>query len=234
MHSKTQRQVSPGTYVAVLALAGLEGPPTACGVPLCSMAKSNPPSVFVRLQESLHRGNSTPVGLLLRTRKSPTGAGSTSKTVSLAAVTVPPRDYTFQNLRTQPLQYTVYIIEQPLQSGILHSIPLLLPVRTRQTPICARPTPVPQSRKSQAAKASLWFCQNCLPQSTNPAWVNSVTLGAVEGAPLSHRLLRLHFLLHNRPHCPAGTHSLIMFILIITYHLTVREAVFFRAAGLLL
>lgn len=63
--------------------------------------------------------------------------------------------------------------------------------------------------------------------------MNSVTLGALEDAPLDHRLLRLHFLLHNRPHCPAGTHSLIMFGLIITYHLTVRDAGFLRAMGFL-
>lgn len=58
----------------------------------------------------------------------------------------PPRDYTFQTLRTQPLQYTVYITEQPLQSGVSHSVPLLLPVRTCQTPTCARPT-WPQGHK---------------------------------------------------------------------------------------
>lgn len=82
MHSKTQRQVSPGTHVALLALTGLEELPTTCGVPLCSMAKSSPPFVFVGLQESLHKGNPTPAGFLLRTRKSPTGAGSTSRRVS--------------------------------------------------------------------------------------------------------------------------------------------------------
>ena len=41
-HSKTQWQVSPGTHVAVLALMGLEEPPTTCGVPLSSLAKSSP------------------------------------------------------------------------------------------------------------------------------------------------------------------------------------------------
>jgi len=60
IHSKTQCQVSCGTHLAVLALTELEEPPTACGVPLSSMAKSSPSSVLVRLQESLHRGNSTP------------------------------------------------------------------------------------------------------------------------------------------------------------------------------
>ena len=71
IHSKTQRQLSCGTHAAVLALTGLEEPPTACGVPLASRAKSSPPSVLVRLQENLHRGNSTPVESLLRTLKTP-------------------------------------------------------------------------------------------------------------------------------------------------------------------
>ena len=61
-HSKAQCQVSPGTHVAVLALMGKEEPPTTCGVPLSPKAKSSPQSVLVRLQESLHTGNSTPVG----------------------------------------------------------------------------------------------------------------------------------------------------------------------------
>ena len=50
-HSKTQRQVSPGTHVAVLALRGLQEPPTTHGVPLSSMAKSSPLSV---LDKSAH------------------------------------------------------------------------------------------------------------------------------------------------------------------------------------
>ena len=60
VHSKTQGQVSPGMHAAVLALTGLEEPPTARGVPLAHVAKSSPPSVLVKLRESLHRGNSTP------------------------------------------------------------------------------------------------------------------------------------------------------------------------------
>ena len=48
---------------------GLEEPPTACGVPLFSMVKSSPPSVLGKLQESLHKGNSTLPGFLLRTHK---------------------------------------------------------------------------------------------------------------------------------------------------------------------
>ena len=67
----TQWQVSPGTHVAVLALTGLEETPTACGLSLSFMAKSSPPSVLVKLQESLHRGNSTLMGFLLKTYKTP-------------------------------------------------------------------------------------------------------------------------------------------------------------------
>ena len=67
--SKTKLQVSPGKHVAVLALTGLKEPPSTCGVPLSAMPKFRPLSVLVRLQEGLHRGNPTPTGLLLRTRK---------------------------------------------------------------------------------------------------------------------------------------------------------------------
>ena len=50
IHSKTQLQVSPGTHAAVLVLMGLEEPPTTCGVPLSSMAKSSLLSVLVKSQ----------------------------------------------------------------------------------------------------------------------------------------------------------------------------------------
>ena len=63
IHSKAQ---SPGTHVAVLALVGLEEPPTACGAPLSSIAKSNPLSRPVRLHKSLRGGNSIPVGFLIK------------------------------------------------------------------------------------------------------------------------------------------------------------------------
>ena len=53
---------------------GLEEPPTACGVPLFSMVKSSLPSVLGKLQESLHKGNSTLQGFLLRTHKLSSGA----------------------------------------------------------------------------------------------------------------------------------------------------------------
>ena len=65
IHNKTQRWVSPGTHVAVLALMRLEEPPTACGVPLSSVAKSSPPSVLLKFQESLHRSNSIPAGFFI-------------------------------------------------------------------------------------------------------------------------------------------------------------------------
>ena len=45
-----------------LALMEQEQPLTACGVTLSSMAKSSPLSLLVKLQESLHRGSSTPAG----------------------------------------------------------------------------------------------------------------------------------------------------------------------------
>ena len=48
---------------------------------------------------------------------------------------------------------------------------------------------------------------------------------------LGHRLLMLQFLTHNRPHCQVETCSLITFIIIVTYHPTVRDARFFKAMG---
>ena len=62
-----------------------------------------------------------------------------------------------------------------------------------------------QSHKSHVTKGSPCFCLNCLPKSTNSAWVfgqyvvNSVTLGVPWGCspyPGGDRLLALHFL-HN-------------------------------------
>ena len=65
IHTKIQLQVLPRTYVAVLALMWLEEPPTTCGVPLSSMAKSSPLSVLVKLQGPQISG------FLLRTHKTP-------------------------------------------------------------------------------------------------------------------------------------------------------------------
>ena len=81
------------------------------------------------------------------------------------------------------------------------------------------------------------FCQNCIPESTDSARVYGryVLLGHTGGflrmSPLGYRLLILHFLPPNRPHCQAGTHSLIMLIVTFSYCLTVRDAEFFRATG---
>ena len=51
------------------------------------------------------------------------------------------------------------------------------------------------------------------------------------GGPLGHRLLMLLFLLCNRPHCQAGTCSLIMFLITITHRLSVRYAEFLKPRG---
>ena len=110
-------------------------------------------------------------------------------------------------------------------------------------------TPVSQSCRSQVAMVSLAFAEIVYPSLPTPPEymvdniVNSVTLGAVEDVPLSHRLLMLQFLLYNRPRCQVRTCSLttfiitilsLMFIITVTYRLIVRDAGFFRAMGFLL
>ena len=50
---------------------------------------------------------------------------------------------------------------------------------------------------------------------------------------LDHRLLMLHFLLHNIPLCQAGTWHVTMCIITITSCLPVRDAGFFRTTGFL-
>ena len=120
-----------------------------------------------------------------------------------------------------------------------HAVPLLLSVRTHEIPRHWA-HPVSQNCKSQAAKVSLCICWNCLPKSTNCQSVWSVCHelrrvgGPLRMSLLGHRLLMLHFLLHNGACCQAGTHSLIMFIIVVTYSLAVRDAGFFRATGFLL
>ena len=52
-------------------LTGLEETPTACGMPLSFIAKCSPPSVLVKLQENLHKGNSTPLGFFIKDLKTP-------------------------------------------------------------------------------------------------------------------------------------------------------------------
>ena len=53
--------------------------------------------------------------------------------------------------------------------------------------------------------------------------------GPLRMSPLDHRLLILHFLLHNEPCCQAGTCSLITSTITVNNHLTVRVTGFFRA-----
>ena len=126
VHGKTLCKVSPGTHVAARAFTGLEEPPTfilakmvysgsftPCFInndyvtaglylPLSSLAKSSPLSVLVKLQKSLHRGNSTPAEFLLRTRKTPHRYQAHHfKEWIFVAFTAQPEDYTFLNLRTQ-------------------------------------------------------------------------------------------------------------------------------------
>ena len=129
IHSKTLCKVSPGTHVAALAFTGLEEPPTTCGGPLSSLAKSSPLSVLVKLQKSLHRGNSTPAESLLRTRKTPRRSQAHHfKEGIFVEFTAHPEDYTFLNLRTQNLQYTVLDLHhktQPLQYPSAQISPLL-------------------------------------------------------------------------------------------------------------
>ena len=55
--------------------------------------------------------------------------------------------------------------------------------------------------------------------------------GPLRMSPLDHRLLILHFLLHNEPCCQAGTCSLITSTITVNNHLTVRVTGFFRAIG---
>ena len=120
-------------------LMGLEEPPTACGVPLSSMA--SPPSALVRLQESLDRGNSTPAGLFTKDPQNhPQAPGPPIQRGISAAFTAHPRflpnAFTLLNLqesevsntsqntsftepcsksRTQPSQYTVLNLQERTQ-----------------------------------------------------------------------------------------------------------------------
>ena len=55
--------------------------------------------------------------------------------------------------------------------------------------------------------------------------------GPLRMSPLDHRLLLLHFLLHNEPCCQAGTCSLITSTITVNNRLTVRVTGFFGAIG---
>ena len=119
----------------------LEGSPTAFGVPLWFTAKSSPLSVLVKLQKSLHRGNSTPAEFLLRTCKTPHRSQAHHfKEGTFVAFTAHPEDYTFLNLRTQNLQCTVLNLHhktQPLQYPSAQISPLLNLTRMEPLPACA-------------------------------------------------------------------------------------------------
>ena len=87
------------------------------------MAKSSPQSVLVRLQESLHRVNSTPTRFLIKNIQKPQQAPGPPLQEGFCVFvfpvfTVHPYDRIFLNLRTQPL-YTVLLNlqhrTQPLQ-----------------------------------------------------------------------------------------------------------------------
>ena len=89
------------------------------------------------LQESLHRGNSTPAGLLLKTHKTPHRCqGHTFKEGTFfAAFTAHPHDYTFWRLRAQFLQYT-HQMAQPLQYNVLHRTQPLQYTQHKSAHIC--------------------------------------------------------------------------------------------------
>ena len=149
IHSKAQ---SPGTHVAVLALVGLEEPPTACGAPLSSIAKSNPLSRPVRLHKSLRGGNSIPVGFLIKDLQNPPQApGPPLQGGDFCGIHSPPTWLYFS--KSEDTAFTVHLCTNPptcttasprwtpassgplwgsshFQNGILHSIPLFLSVRT--------------------------------------------------------------------------------------------------------
>ena len=98
-------------------------------------------------QESLHRGNSTPVGLLLKTHKTPHRCqGHTFKEGTFfAAFTAHPHDYTFWTLRAQFLQYT-HQMAQPLQYNVLHRTQPLQYTQHKSAHICiclTRMVPLP-------------------------------------------------------------------------------------------
>ena len=104
--SKTLCKVSPGTHVAALAFTGLEEPPTTCGGPLSSLAKSSPLSVLVKLQKSLHRGNSTPAEFLLRTRKTPRRSQAHHFKGDFCGIHSPPRRLHFS--KSEDTEFTVH------------------------------------------------------------------------------------------------------------------------------
>ena len=93
----------------------------------------------------------------------------------------------------------------------------------------------PKVTRAMLSMFPLTFAKTTYPsQPTLPEYMAvhqelSHTDGPLKMPPLGRRLLMLQFLLHNVPHIQTETHSLIMFIITITYLLTVRDAGFFRA-----
>ena len=73
---------------------------------LSSMAKSSPQSVLVRLQESLHRGNFTPVEYFYKgSTKAPTGAGHT---LSRASFAISPPTWLHFFFKSEDTAFTVH------------------------------------------------------------------------------------------------------------------------------
>ena len=112
---------------------GLEEPPTACGVPLSSMAKSSPLSALVRFQESLHRGNFTPVEFFIKDpQKPPHGPGTPFHGDLLQSVL--PHDYTFLKSEDTAFTNNIHHRTQPLQYAFTQISPHLHPCNLNGTP----------------------------------------------------------------------------------------------------
>ena len=178
------------------------------------------------------------------------------------AFTAHPHDYTFLNLRTQPLQYTSEQIRphaQPrhpggtpassgplwgsshFQNDILHSIPLFLSVRIYKNPHSCWAHPCITKLQNPCCQGFPLLWLKLLTQVNQlhlSMWSICHELSHIGGPlrmpRLGHRLLTLHFLLYHGPCCQAGAHSVITFIITITYHLAVRDAGCLKATRFLL
>ena len=106
---------------------------TAYGVPLSSMAKSSPQSVLVRFQESLHRGNFTPVEFCIKDpQKPPHGPGTAFHGDLLQSVL--PHDYTFLKSEDTAFTNNIHHRTQPLQYAFTQISPHLHPCNLNGTP----------------------------------------------------------------------------------------------------
>ena len=140
------------------------------------MAKSSPPSVLVRLQESLHRVNSTPARFLVKNIQKPQQAPGPPLQEGFyvfvfPVFTVHPYDRIFLNLRTQPL-YTVLLNlqhrTQPLQYSVLHRTQPLQYTFTQISPqlhLC-KLHGVPASLSSLQAFTLSKCCLMCCPSAS--------------------------------------------------------------------